>query len=530
MSGDGVALVTRHTLWRGVATVTHPADPPARSGFAGFGEDATLELDAGLDLSGLVARFRDGTADALCDTLAAVHNCARPVRLAGSSTTIDARTGEVLSTFRSTDAPLGVLYRPCGNRRAHVCPACSRTYARDTFALISAGVAGGKTVPEQVADNPLLFATFTAPSFGLVHGHRGGRACRPRRRDDRTRCPHGRPQWCTAVHLPGDTRSGAPLCPECYDTASAVLWQWHAPELWRRTTIALRRAVAALLGVTEAGLGEQASIQYAKVAEYQDRGLVHFHALIRLDGPAVAGIGAPAPSTLDGPALAALVRNTAPAVTVLAEPVDADDTPRVLGWGAQLDVRVVTAGRRCDDPDAALTPGQVAGYLAKYATKDVSGLHGKGQQRAHHAAFQAACADLAERAARHHPEDHDYQRMSRWVHMLGFRGHFGTKSRRYSVTLGALRRARVRWQRFTAESRRTGNPIDTRDLERRLLADDEDETTVVIGSWTYLGTGWRDAAEEALALAAAARAREYDQWRAERQRSNIVKDVRERNG
>ncbi|WP_157622439.1 hypothetical protein [Nostocoides sp. Soil756] len=47
-----------------------------------------------------------------------------------------------------------------------------------------------------------------------------------------------------------------------------------------------------------------------------------------------------------------------------------------------------------------------------------------------------------------------------------------------------MRRARVRWQRFTAESARTGEPIDTRDLERRLLADDDEETTVVIGSWT----------------------------------------------
>ena len=500
--------------------MTHPVDPRTRSGFAGFGEDAPLELDAGLDLSGLVGRFRDGTADALCDTLAAVHNCARPVRLAGSSTTVDSRTGEVLSTFRSADAPLGVLYRPCGNRRAHVCPACSRTYARDTFALISAGVAGGKTVPEQVADNPLLFATFTAPSFGLVHGHRGGRPCRPRRRDDRTRCPHGRPQWCTAVHDPGDARSGAPLCPECHDVASAVMWQWHAPELWRRTTIALRRAVAGYLGVSEARLGERASVQYAKVAEYQDRGLVHFHALIRLDGSAAVGIGAPAPTSLDGPTLATLVRETAPGVTVLAEPVDTDDSPRVLAWGAQLDVRVVTTGHRVDDPTAALTPGQVAGYLAKYATKDISGLHGEGQHRQHIAAFRAACVDLADRAARHHGEDHDYQRMSKWVHMLGFRGHFGTKSRRYSVTLGALRRARVRWQRYAAESTRTGRPIDTRDLERRLLTDDEDETTVVIGSWTYLGTGWRDAAEEALALAAAARAREYDQWRAEQTNPN----------
>ena len=228
--------------------MTHPADSRTRSEFGGFGQAAPLELAAGLDLSGLVARFRDGTSEALLDTMTAVHNCARPVRLAGSSTTIDARTGEVLSTFRSADAPLGVLYRPCGNRRAHVFPACSRAYARDTFALISAGVAGGKTVPERLADNPLLFATFTAPSFGLVHGHRGGRPCRPRRRDDQRRCPHGRPQWCTAVHEPGDSLSGAPLCVDCYDTASAVLWQWHALELWRRTTIALRRAVAPHLG------------------------------------------------------------------------------------------------------------------------------------------------------------------------------------------------------------------------------------------------------------------------------------------
>jgi hypothetical protein len=30
-----------------------------------------------------------------------------------------------------------------------------------------------------------------------------------------------------------------------------------------------------------------------------------------------------------------------------------------------------------------------------------------------------------------------------WADMLGFGGHFSTKSRRYSTTLGALRRARV---------------------------------------------------------------------------------------
>jgi replication initiator protein RepSA len=35
----------------------------------------------------------------------------------------------------------------------------------------------------------------------------------------------------------------------------------------------------------------------------------------------------------------------------------------------------------------------------------------------------------------------------RWLHMLGFRGHFNTKSRRYSTTLGRLRAERRSWRR-----------------------------------------------------------------------------------
>lgn len=96
---------------------------------------------------------------------------------------MDTTTGEILSTYTSAADPLGVTYVRCGNRRASKCPACSRLYAGDTFQLIRAGVAGGKTVPVSVADNPLVFATFTAPSFGKVHG----------RRDQLGRChPHTR--------------------------------------------------------------------------------------------------------------------------------------------------------------------------------------------------------------------------------------------------------------------------------------------------------------------------------------------------
>jgi hypothetical protein len=107
--------------------------------------------------------------------------------------------------------------------------------------------------------------------------------------------------------------------------------------------------------------------------------------------------------------------------------------------------------------------------------------------------------------------------------MLGFRGHFASKSRRYSVTLGALRRARRRAQALIAQSRAEGRPLDLAALEADLLAEDEAETTLVIGNWHYVGSGWDTEAQRVLAIAAAARAREYAQWRAQ-QRNSIGSD------
>jgi hypothetical protein len=67
-----------------------------------------------------------------------------------------------------------------------------------------------------------------------------------------------------------------------------------------------------------------------------------------------------------------------------------------------------------------------------------------------------------------------------------------------------------------AQHRVEGRPLDLAALEADLLADDHDETTLVIGHWTYAGTGWRTEAQVVLANAAAARARERDQWKAAR--------------
>jgi len=102
--------------------------------------------------------------------------------------------------------------------------------------------------------------------------------------------------------------------------------------------------------------------------------------------------------------------------------------------------------------------------------------------------------------------------------MLGFRGHFATKSRRYSITLGQLRRARQRAQVRVAASRVIGIRLDLASLEADLVADEE-ETTLVIGRWSYLGSGWAHEGETALATAAAARAREYAHEQAAQRRT-----------
>ena len=119
--------------------------------------------------------------------------------------------------------PDGVTYVRCGNRRASVCPSCSHEYKGDVWHVLMAGAAGGiKNVPATVAAHPLVFATFTAPSFGPVHtakkpGRPGSRRCTPRTGDRRQVCPHGRPLWCMTIHDHTDPATGQPLCVDCYD-------------------------------------------------------------------------------------------------------------------------------------------------------------------------------------------------------------------------------------------------------------------------------------------------------------------------
>ncbi len=167
----------------------------------------------------------------------------------------------------------------------------------------------------------------------------------------------------------------------------------------------------------------------------------------------------------------------------------------VIGWGSQLDVRTINLGT-----DGAITDGMVAGYLAKYATKATEAT-GHTSRRitgetidvyadpdgSHTQRLVEACWILG--GAK------DWGGLRRWAHMLGFGGHFLTKSRYYSVTFRVLRQARAVWQRTL-----TAGPEQTEPTEA--------PTVLVVNFLDFVGAGWHTTGDAMLANTAAAKARE----------------------
>jgi hypothetical protein len=150
----------------------------------------------------------------------------------------------------------------------------------------------------------------------------------------------------------------------------------------------------------------------------------------------------------------------------------------------------------------------VAAYIAKYATKAAGDL--PTDQRGgngHLAHLRTTVAQLARHAtlADLSGDVSPYAGWSRYVDMLGFRGHFATKSHRYSTTLGRIRQVRRDYTRrhHRPDIRSTGQPAEV-DQDQ---VEDED-TTLIIGSWRYAGMGWLTTGDAALAMASAARARD----------------------
>ena len=287
-----------------------------------------------------------------------------------------------------------------------------------------------------------------------------------------------------------------------------MLWNALAPELWRRTTIALQRALGRLVGLQEGELRRLVRVSYAKVAEFQRRGAIHFHAVIRLDAATdcrCPGCLAPPAQPFTATLLEDALRQSVPAVRVPCPSLENGVPERYARWGEQLDVRNIT---RDDGEAGELSAEQVAGYIAKYATKatesfgagldrrltDADDLERLDKLPAHVGELVRAAWALGGR-----PELEGL-RLRAWAHMLGFRGHWSTKSRRYSTTFAVLRRARVAF----AKRRRAGDGVPLDAWGRP----EDDDLVVIVASWVYVGSGYETEGERWLALSAAARARE----------------------
>lgn len=178
---------------------------------------------------------------------------------------------------------------------------------------------------------------------------------------------------------------------------------------------------------------------------------------------------------------------------------------RVFTWGAQLKVDQI-ASSDFDGPDR-LTDVAVARYVAKHATKsaEAAGVElppiacrawaGRGlllEQLPGGSTLPVPCAgcrgsgrvldldqwDLTDHARRLVETcwtlgtlpGLEELRLRQWAHMLGFRGHFATKSRTYSTTFGALRQERAD---FTAR--------------RDPLTFGDSDDVIVINHWSYAG-------------------------------------------
>ena len=280
-------------------------------------------------------------------------------------------------------------------------------------------------------------------------------------------CSHGRQLRCGARHRFSDEQVGTPLCPDFHDYVGAVLQNASTPELWRRTTIYVQRRLAVVLGCTQTEAARVVRLASCRVAEFQRRGLVYLHAVVRADGN-------------DGKATPIDCWQLARACADAAREVRVSHPHGVARWGHEIDVQVLVN----DHVDRSQ---RVATYVAGYSTKS-SSEHPGLQHRI------LSQIDLDRRTLPPHlhrmvatawtlGDEPELQHLGlrRHAHRLGYGGHFLSKSRTYSTTFSALRQARVLWQ----EDRRTGGAASTRGLSE--------------GRWRAVGSGWANQGEELLA-------------------------------
>jgi hypothetical protein len=177
-------------------------------------------------------------------------------------------------------------------------------------------------------------------------------------------------------------------------------------------------------------------VRFVKASEFQKRGVVHYHVVIRLDGAEDPGSEPPARCT--AALLARVVRSVVRDVEL---PAQSSQSSGPLRWGRQSEI-------------VRLAPGEVgraAGYIAKYATKATEAVAGgelipRVRRRREIDLFQLPShARRLVEAAWHLGDRTELEGARRWAHQFGYGGHTLTKSRDYSVTFTVLRATRAAW-------------------------------------------------------------------------------------
>lgn len=409
--------------------------------------------------------------------------CERPVRLEGWTRRVDVESGVVVSDY-STAVETDGLLLPCRNRRKSRCRPCSTRNQIDNYVLISEGLVGGKRIPRTVSEHPRAWVTLTAPSFGPVHASFSSPGtCAPTQRV----CVHGLSLQCAVTHLPEDPLVGAPRCERCYRYTELVLWHVSYPELWRRTTIEVRRRLAALAGISQRAAARLTRVSFVSVSELQQRSAWHRHAIFRLDSWTPPGeLPLPPPPPFDHMMLVAAIRQ---AVERVATPeVRVGGVTHVAKWGSQVHVEPIF---KAEDHLAGEepTPSRISGYLAKYLTKDLPGEgvqghagDGVGGRCAHYQRILEECVALSGEPAL------AGSGLLRHLESFGSAARISTRSRGYSTTMGALRNERRLWVIGGSESDASHGEIEK------------------LSDWRYVGSGWRAGEKEYAQQRAAGRA------------------------
>lgn len=152
-----------------------------------------------------------------------------------------------------------VVFIRCESTQARLCPSCARLRQIDQMRLIGSGcnTSDRDGVTEQhVAGYKFWFITLTAPSFGPVHRVPKTERSRP------VQC------GCGLVHKHGDVLKGVPIKLKTYRYREQIEWNDRVNRLAKLTMDKLRE----LLPESE----------YAFVREWQARGVIHLHGIVRV--------------------------------------------------------------------------------------------------------------------------------------------------------------------------------------------------------------------------------------------------------